>query len=361
MYWLIPGLGSNISFAFQDIIAYKLSAIQSFNTIAINTANHLIFIIIFFIFLAIYRIFRKNEVKLFIDYTIDFFKNNYFILSLYALLSLSANCILYYAYVFGEKLDNLNPGIASTLSNLSLIFSVLLPYFVYNMKIKKINAVGIFIYFIAVYFLSRINEKKDNVNKINKPIDPDSTSGTSFVLDEKLLSKQNYDNKTKIEDKNYYTWLSLCITSAVLYGIAAFSAYVTVRNNKQHNLWGMTIILFILESFIGGILYFIFLFKSTEPVQIGIFKNYNQDVRSLLFKLKNVIYVSIASICNALGIITLYNGYKISPNPGFVDAISNLYTTTQAILNWIIFGTKLQSQQLFGLVLASTSIILLNL
>ena len=207
MYWLIPGLGSNISFAFQDIIAYKLSAIQSFNTIAINTANHLIFIIIFCIFLAIYRIFRKKEVQSFIDYTKDFFKNNYFILSLYALLSLSANCILYYAYVFGEKLDNLNPGIASTLSNLSLIFSVLLPYFVYNMKIKKINAVGIFIYFIAVYFLSRISEKKDNVNKINKPIDPDSTSGTSFVLDEKLLSKQNYDNKTKIEDDNYYTWV----------------------------------------------------------------------------------------------------------------------------------------------------------
>ena len=55
------------------------------------------------------------------------------------------NCILYYAYVFGQKLDNLNPGIASTLSNLSLIISILLPYFIYNMRIKKINSVGILI------------------------------------------------------------------------------------------------------------------------------------------------------------------------------------------------------------------------
>ena len=123
----------------------------------------------------------------------------------------------------------------------------------------------------------------------------------------------------------------------------------------------MTLLLFILESFIGCILYLIFIFKSTTPIQVGIFKDYNKDLRSLLFKLKNVVLVSVASICNALGIITLYNGYKLSPNPGFVDAVSNLYTTTQAILNWIIFGTKLQSQQLVGLVLASISIILLNL
>ncbi len=123
----------------------------------------------------------------------------------------------------------------------------------------------------------------------------------------------------------------------------------------------MTLLLFILESLIGCILYFIFIFKSTEKVQVGIFKHYNKDLRALLFKFKNVMYVSIASICNALGIITLYRGYKLSPNPGFVDAVSNLYTTTQAVLNWVIFGTKLQSQQLFGLVLASLSIILLNL
>lgn len=361
MHWLIPGFGSNISFAFQDIIAYKLSAIQSFNTIAVNTANHLLFILFFFIFLAIYRIFRKEQVQSFIISTTDFFKRNFFILSIYAVLSLMGNCILYYAYVFGQKLDNLNPGIASTLSNLSLIISILLPYFIYNMSIKKINTAGIIIYFIAVYFLSKINEKKNKTNKIIKPINPDSTTGTSFILDEKLLSKQNYDNKVKIEDKNYYTWLSLCIFSAILYGLAAFSAYVTVRTNKKNNLWSMTLLLFILESFIGCILYLIFIFKSTKPVQVGIFKDYNKDLRTLLFKLKNVVLVSVASICNALGIITLYNGYKLSPNPGFVDAVSNLYTTTQAILNWIIFGTKLQSQQLVGLVLASISIILLNL
>lgn len=361
MHWLIPGLGSNISFAFQDIIAYKLSAIQSFNTIAVNTANHLLFVLFLIIFLFIYRQFRKDQVSTFLTTTKDFFYKNYFILSLYAVLSLMGNCILYYAYVFGDKLDNLNPGIASTLSNLSLIISILLPYLVYNMSIKKINAIGICIYFVAVYFLSRINENKDNLNKINKPIDPDSTSGTSFVLDKKLLNKQNYDNKEKIRDKNYYTWLGLCILSAVLYGFAAFSAYVTIRKNQKTNLWSMTLLLFILESLIGCILYFIFIFKSTEKVQIGIFKQYNKDLRDLLFKFKNVIYVSIASICNALGIITLYKGYKLSPNPGFVDAVSNLYTTTQAILNWVIFGTKLQSQQLFGLVLASLSIILLNL
>ena len=152
MYWLIPGLGSNISFAFQDIIAYKLSAIQSFNTIAVNTANHLLFVLFLIIFLVIYRQFRKDQVSTFLTTTKDFFYKNYFILSLYAVLSLMGNCILYYAYVFGNKLDNLNPGIASTLSNLSLIISIILPYLVYNMSIKKINAIGICIYFCCSLF-----------------------------------------------------------------------------------------------------------------------------------------------------------------------------------------------------------------
>ena len=361
MFWLVAAFLSNLSFAFQDLVAYKLSALQNLNAVAINTSVHLSYCILFLLVLYFSSFINKSYVSDHVNNFKALLSSSKILLFLYALLSMLANSLLYYAYAYGKKLDNLNPGIASTLSNCSLIISVLLPYFVYNSQLKFINILGIIIYLVSVYFLSKIDQSD---SKKQQPIGPKSTEkGAGSVLDDKLLSNQNFTAKKKILkfSNQYYTWLLLCILSALLYGVAGFTAFSIIKRNKKVLNNVLTFMFFALEALIGLCIFIFFELDDSKQLQKGLFNNHNKDLKNLLFNFSNLVYVIAASILNGLGVITLYAGYKNAPNPGFTDAISNLYTTTQAILNWIIYGTSLNKIQGLGVFLASISITLLNL
>lgn len=370
MNWLLASFLSNFSFAFQSLISYKLSSINNYNTLAMNTSTHaaylfLSLIISFFVFFI-----NPKSINNLTNNIIFIFKNFNITLFFYALLSLLGNSILYFAYSKGKQLNNINPGIASTLSNFSLIISIALPYYFYNMKINTKNLIGIIVYLISVFLLSHTssNKKSDDKNKNNSE---DKSINTKNQKDEKNKNKhhENKDHENKDhENKNvkntssaYIEWMFLCLLSAISYGLAAFLSYTIIHKNKNINKNSLTISLFIYEVLIGLGIYLFFTFNSNAKYNHGFFKNHNKDLHELLTNIKNLPFVFGSAIFNATGLITLYKGYAHAPNPGFVDAISNLYTTTQSILNWILFKTPLNNTQIVGLVFASISIFLMNL
>ena len=241
------------------------------------------------------------------------------------------------------------------------------------MKINTKNLIGIIVYLISVFLLSHTssNKKSDDKNKNNSE---DKSINTKNQKDEKNKNLENFENKNKDhenkdhENKNvkntsrgYIEWMFLCLLSAISYGLAAFLSYTIIHKNKNINKNSLTISLFIYEVLIGLGIYLFFTFNSNEKYNHGFFKNHNKDLHELLTNIKNLPFVFGSAIFNATGLITLYKGYAHAPNPGFVDAISNLYTTTQSILNWILFKTPLNNTQIVGLVFASISIFLMNL
>lgn len=346
MNWLLSSFISNFSFAFQSLISYKLSSVNNYNTLALNTSTHAAYLILSFIFsFLIYFIDPKSVNNLLYSIVFLFKKFNITIL-FYALLSLLGNSILYFAYSKGKQLDNINPGIASTLSNFSLIISIALPYYFYNMKINSKNLTGIIVYLFSVFLLSHTNSKTKETNK-------NSNS--------KNITKEGFNNKEKQNNKKYFEWIFLCLLSALSYGLAAFTSYTIIHKHKNINKNSLTLSLFIYEVLIGLTIYLFFTFDNNKNYNNGFFKNHNKDLRELLTNIKNLPFVFGSAIFNATGLITLYNGYANSPNPGFVDAISNLYTTTQSLLNWAMFNTPLNNTQIIGLILASISIFLMNL
>ena len=221
------------------------------------------------------------------------------------------------------------------------------------MKINSKNLIGIFVYLFSVFLLSHTNSKTEKGNKDSKS---------------KNNTKENFDNKEKQNNKKssdyskkYFEWIFLCLLSALSYGLAAFTSYTIIHKHKNINKNSLTISLFIYEVLIGLSIYLFFTFDNNKKYNHGFFKNHNKDLHELLTNIKNLPFVFGSAIFNASGLITLYKGYANSPNPGFVDAISNLYTTTQSLLNWAMFNTPLNNTQIIGLVFASISIFLMNL
>ena len=181
-------------------------------------------------------------------------------------------------------------------------------------------------------------------------------------------TKENFNNKEKQNNKKssdyskkYFEWIFLCLLSALSYGLSAFTSYTIIHKHKNINKNSLTISLFIYEVLIGLSIYLFFTFDNNKKYNHGFFKNHNKDLDELLTNIKNLPFVFGSAIFNASGLITLYKGYATSPNPGFVDAISNLYTTTQSLLNWAMFNTPLNNTQIIGLIFASISIFLMNL
>ena len=353
MNWLLSSFLSNFSFAFQSLISYKLSSVNNYNTLALNTSTHAAYLILSFIFSFFLYFINPKSIHNLISNILFLFKNFNITIFFYALLSLLGNSILYFAYSKGKQLDNINPGIASTLSNFSLIISIALPYYFYNMKINFKNLIGIFVYLFSVFLLSHTNSKTEKGNKDSKS---------------KNNTKENFDNKEKQNNKKssdyskkYFEWIFLCLLSALSYGFAAFTSYTIIHKHKNINKNSLTISLFIYEVLIGLSIYLFFTFNNNKKYNHGFFKNHNKDLHELLTNIKNLPFVFGSAIFNASGLITLYKGYANSPNPGFVDAISNLYTTTQSLLNWAMFNTPLNNTQIIGLVFASISIFLMNL
>ena len=152
--WYIYAIISNLSFGLTDVFTYNLSTIKQYNSVATNTIFHLAMSILLIFYLLIIFFIYPKYVKTVLNRIYNTFKNHIFVVTLIIFIVFFANSLLYYTFILGNELDNLNPGISSALSNLSIIVSILLAWFFYNKKISYNKFIGIIIFFISIYFLS---------------------------------------------------------------------------------------------------------------------------------------------------------------------------------------------------------------
>lgn len=173
------------------------------------------------------------------------------------------------------------------------------------------------------------------------------------------MNKNSFLSKLLNIDKVYLEWISFILLSAFLYGIYSFLSF-TVLNTKFSSPLTLTFILALGQTLLGFILYGSVLLldkKYSKKIQKkGILKNYTSDFKKIILNKEDLTISTGAGIFNIFGVLTLYQGYPIAPNPGLVDAISDLYNIPQSILTRIFFNKKLNYSQIFGIFLGSIGI-----
>ena len=336
MYWVIGALLSNVAFAMQDTITYRLTALKALNSFAVGAAMHIWFALIAtVVIISVYVVSPKHAAPVF--HGIGTLAHGHGpAVFLYSLLLFVANALLYEAYSLGARLNNTNPGVASSLSNMSLILSVGLPAWFLGKKLSLANTVGIIVYLAAAYML------------VSNPAPPKEKTGASKLVE------------TDTSGRLHLEWLACCLGSALLYGLATFCAFLIIRQSDIQSNAALTYSLFVTEAALGVALYLLLSYFPEVQGANAMLKDYSGDIVELFRVPKDVMGIVPASIMGGLGVTALYVGYLTAPNSGFVDAISNLYTATQSLIAWYIYGTALSEGQLVGLGLSGLSVGLLS-
>lgn len=336
MWWLINALLSNGAFAAQDLIAYDLTGSKTFNSLSVGTIMHL--------WVAVggplidhgYRFLTKSKETPLVNSAWKSAESAGMLLPIYALCLYFANGLLYKAYAVGAREGDINPGIAASLSNISLVISSVLPVLFYGSQLAFHNIIGIIIYLIGAYFLTKQNS--DDTKKTVKPTDDTDVSGDQW-----------------------WEWLAFALGSGFLYGIGAFLGYVITKRRRTSvgGTFSQSYALYLSQALIG-ILISILIAVEPSIARKGMFKSYNADLYRIMETPSFALITMIGGLSGAAGITALFNSYATAPNPGFSDAVSNLYTATVAIASWVLFGASIGKSQIMGLVLSGLSIVLLS-
>tara|TARA_Y100000389_G_scaffold50588_1_gene46288 strand:- start:9879 stop:10889 length:1011 start_codon:yes stop_codon:yes gene_type:complete len=335
MWWLLNALLSNAAFAAQDLIAYDLTGSKTFNSLSIGTMMHLWVAIGGPLIDHCYRFFTKSTAAPLIYGAWGSAISAGVLLPMYALCLYFANGLLYKAYAVGEREGDINPGIAASLSNISLVISSVLPVLFYGSQLALHNVLGIIIYLIGAYFLTKREVK---TAKTAKPTDDRDVSG-----------------------KQWWEWLAFALGSGLLYGIGAFLGYVITKRRRTSvgGTFSQSYALYLSQALIG-IMISILVAVKPSIAREGMLQSYNADLYRIMDSPSFAFITMIGGLSGAAGITALFNSYTTAPNPGFSDAVSNLYTATVAIASWLLFGASIGKSQIMGLVLSGLSIVLLS-
>lgn len=334
--WILYALLSNLAFTAQDLVAYRYTSAKALNSFAIGAGFHLWVAVSAPIIYFMYKFYAPKTPNLILG-AYNTARKAGALLPLYALLLFCANGLLYYAYDVGARDSNINPGITASLSNVSLIISSLLPVIFFQAQLTMSNILGIVIYFIGGWFLTR--PKRDNAApKRAKPI-----------------------SDKDVEGNQWWKWLFLAVGSGLLYGLAAFCGFLITRRTRTSA--GSSIFqsyaLYVAQAIISLILALVIVFYPSIQ-NTGILKSYNFDLYDIFTTPTIGLPILVGGIGGATGITALYKSYASAPNPGFSDAISNLYVASTALVSWALYDTPLSSEQMVGMVLSGVSISLLS-
>ena len=333
--WLVYAVLSNLVFSLNDLVAYSLSGAKTYNGLAVGTAMHLWLAALAPVAEFVYQIFSGKELGMVMG-AWETFASSGFLLPAYALCLFLANGLLYQAYALGAREGDINPGIAASLSNVSLVISTALPVLVYGSKLTLYNALGIATYLVGAYFL----------------VQPKKATGT------KEAAKPTEDKDT--DGMQWWTWLFYALGSGLLYGVGAFIGYMITRKQRTsvgsslHQAYG----LYFGQALIGVLL--AIAMQVIPAINTGILKGYADDLRDIVTTPRPAFVSLVGGLSGMGGITALLRSYKTAPNPGFSDAISNLYTATTAVLSWVIYNTALGDEQMIGIAISAVSIGLLS-
>ena len=334
--WILYALLSNFAFTVQDLVAYRSTSAKALNGFAISSGFHLWVSTFAPVLYFIFKLYDPKSPNLILG-AFNTAKQAGFLLPLYAAIIFCANGLLYYAYDVGARDSNINPGVTASLSNVSLIISAVLPVIFFQAQLTISNILGIIIYFIGGWFLTR--PKRNNASpKRAKPV-----------------------SDKDVEGNQWWKWLLLAVGSGLLYGLAAFCGFLITK--KTRTSAGSSIFLsyavYVAQAIISLLLALTIVFYPSMQSS-GMLKSYNFDLYDIFSTPTLALPILLGGFGGAAGIAALYRSYAAAPNPGFSDAISNLYVASTAIASWLLYDTPLSSEQMVGMVLSGVSISLLS-
>lgn len=407
MNWSIFGLLSSISFGIQGTIAYELLDVQSLGSAAVNTIIHCIFAIFGVIFVYL---FKKYDITISISDILSNFKGLIFLAGICALLG---NVLLYWAYQLGT---DINPGIITTISNGAVIISTILAYFFFHKNVSLKQMLGIFVMIIAFTMGAMGNklfgltdttkeglESREQYKKDQKRPDRDTgydddnnndkskntSNDKQLNNDDKNKNKNNdfHNNKNhdpifhKVEhdekgdhkskdkksstDKNkkqtgFPFWVIVAILSAISYAGLSFFQYIVTQKAPKMNMIALAIMVAVIEALTGVVIYILTYVPGIgKLIQQGPFANYQKDINSL-FNIKYYLLTFLPALFDGAGLATLLQSYKLAPNPGFSDTISDSYSVIQSILTWVIYGKKMDLVQILSIIVSIIGIALIS-
>lgn len=380
MNWSIFGILSALSFGIQGTIAYELLDIQGFGSAAVNTIIHCIFAIfgLAFIYLT-----KNYDIIISITNILNNYKGLIFLAGISALLG---NVLLYWAYQLGT---DINPGIITTISNGAVIISTLLAFFIFkkSVSIKQIIGIGVMLIAFTMGALGNKlfgikeglesrskrteltnNNNSDNDNTDDETANPktETQENTKDNSKQKSTTSKDVENKsdsksdTKKKDSTSPFWIIVSILSAFAYAGLSFFQYIVTQKAPKMNMIALAIMVAVVEAIIGIIIYlFTFIPSLSDIIEKGPFANYRRDFNKLL-NIKYYLFTFFPAFFDGAGLTTLLQSYKLAPNPGFSDTISDAYSVVQSILTWIIYGKSMDFTQIVSIIVSIIGIALIS-
>lgn len=333
--WFLWSLFATIVWAIQSVSTYYFTNKKQYNATAVNSFSHLFGTIVIFTFILL----NKEKKKIFSDVN-RIYTNVPFIMLSSAIFMMLGNILLYMAYSFTPS--NINAGIATGISELSIIFSTFLAYIFLKSKISFMQGGGIMLCFFSLWV---------------------ATVGTTIVKKTKKIRKKEVGENTTVSNENIskeeapiennYKWFTYSILSAIFYSLGMFSTNLLTKKVKNINTVSISFLVPVIQLIIGIFLYISFhityVSKSIGKAKYGL-DNYVRDINSLFSEKTNILNGILNGLGEGGGIIALVKAYNSSPNGGIVDAISGGYSVLQAPLLKLIFDVPLKSNVVLGLI-----------
>ena len=335
MTWIFWSILTTILWAIQSVSTYYFTNKQKYNATAVNSFSHLFGTILIIIFIAI----NKDKKKILSDVNRIYTKVP-FIMLCSSIFMMLGNILLYMAYSVIPS--NINAGLATGISELSIILSTFLAYMFLKSKISALQGGGILICFFSLW-----------VATVGTTIVKKTKKGRQKAVGEAPDdSKGNIKQPEKHIEYNYM-WFTYSILSAIFYSLGMFTTNLLTKRISNVNTVSISFLVPLIQLIIGIILYIILqineISKELEKAEYGL-DNYVRDTKKLFSEGKNILNGLINGIGEAGGMIGLVKAYSSSPNGGLVDAITGGYAVLQAPLLKLIFDVPLQKNILIGLI-----------
>lgn len=335
MEWIVWSLITTVLWAIQSVSTYYFTNKQQYNATAVNTFTRFIGTILIIVYILVEK--SKNKILTDVKKLVAAVP---FIVLCAGIFMMLGNIFLYMAYSIIP--NNINAGLATGISEVSIIFSTVLAYIFLKSKISYRQGGGIFICFLSLWFATV------GTTLLKKT----KTSRKKLVNEDTDKSKQDIKNQEGKIDYNY-EWFTLSILSAIFYALGMFSTNLLTKKIKNINTISISVLIPLVEFIIGIIIFILFQIKyfsdAFQKSKYGL-NNYVQDVKKLFTQSNNLLNGLINGIGEAGGIIGLVKGYNTAANGGLVDAITGGYAVLQAPLLKLMFNVPLERKVILGLI-----------
>ena len=216
-----------------------------------------------------------------------------------------------------------NPGYSMAVFSMQSVLTAVSSYFLHNATISIPKVIGMLVAIFGVITLSIA--KSDGAR-----------AGVSKVS----AIKKNSDKKNSHSKKENYEWVLLAFIAGAAMTCKDLFTKSGLNNKSSESLytllWG--------TSLMQGISLLIFLFIKNNTISIKT-KKPSVEINS------NLWHVVTTGTAFALYQFYIISAVKIAPNAGYVKAIVSLGTAITAVASHYLYGSKIDTQGIIGIVL----------